>query len=96
MNPDRWRRTAARGVGLWETASRGATYNPMSPSVIQNPYKVYAELRRRSPAHRSAILGSWVLTRYEDVVAAAKDHELLLEQSEVARNNNECAATGPR
>ena len=75
MNPDRWRRTAAHGVGLWETASRGATYNPMSPSVIQNPYKVYADLRRRSPVHRSAILGSWVLSRYDDVVAAAKDHE---------------------
>ena len=75
MNPDRWRRTAARGVGLWETASRGATYNPLSRSVIQNPYKVYAALRRRSPVHRSAILGSWVLTRYEDVVEAAKDHE---------------------
>ena len=75
MNPDRWRRAAAHGVGLWETASRGATYNPLSPSVIQNPYKVYEELRRRSPVHRSAILGSWVLTRYEDVVAATKDHE---------------------
>ena len=75
MNPDRWRRRAARGVGLWETARRGATYNPLSPSVIQNPYKVYAALRRHSPVHRSAILGSWVLTRYEDVVEAAKDHE---------------------
>ena len=75
MNPDRWRRAAAHGVGLWETARRGATYNPLSRSVIQNPYNVYAALRRRSPVHRSAILGSWVLSRYEDVVAAANDHE---------------------
>ena len=75
MNTDRWKRTAAHGVGLWETVSRGATYNPLSPSVIQNPYKVYGELRRRSPVHRSAILGSWVLTRYEDVIAAVKDHQ---------------------
>ena len=72
---DYWRRTAAHAVGLWETGVRGATYNPLSSKVMQNPYKVYAELRRRSPVHRSAILGSWVLTRYEDVVAAAKDHE---------------------
>ena len=75
MNTDRWKRTTAHGVGLWETVSRGATYNPLSASVIQNPYKVYEELRRRSPVHRSAILGSWVLTRYEDVVATVKDHE---------------------
>ena len=81
MNTDRWKRTTAHGVGFWETVSRGATYNPLSASVIQNPYKVYEELRRRSPVHRSAILGSWVLTRYEDVVATVKDHERFLEQS---------------
>ena len=72
---DRLRRTVAYSVALWETVSRGATYNPLSRRVVQNPYGVYAALRRRSPVHRSAILGSWVLTRYEDVAAAAKDHE---------------------
>ncbi|MDE0054825.1 MAG: cytochrome P450 [Gammaproteobacteria bacterium] len=72
---DRLRRTVAYGVALWETVSRGATYNPLSRRAVQNPYGVYAALRRRSPVHRSAILGSWVLTRYEDVAAAAKDHE---------------------
>ncbi|MDE0450835.1 MAG: cytochrome P450 [Gammaproteobacteria bacterium] len=72
---DRLRRTVAYGVALWEMASRGATYNPLSRRVVQNPYGVYAALRRRRPVHRSAILGSWVLTRYEDVAAAAKDHE---------------------
>ena len=75
MNRERLKSFGAHTVGLWETARRGATYNPLSPGVIQNPYKAYARLRRRSPVHRSAILGSWVLTRYEDVLAAAKDHE---------------------
>ncbi len=75
MTTERWKLAAARGIGLWETVSRGATYNPLSPSVIQYPYKAYKELRRRSPVHRSAILGSWVLTRYDDVVATVKDHE---------------------
>ena len=75
MNRERWKSIGAHAVGVWETASRGATYNPLSPGVIQNPYKAYARLRRRSPVHRSAILGSWVLTRYEDVLAAAKDHK---------------------
>lgn len=75
MDTDRWRLPAAHGVALWETLCRGATYNPLSQSVIQDPYEVYRNLRRHSPVHRSAILGSWVLTRYEDVVAVAKDHE---------------------
>ena len=73
--PERWRGPAAHGASFWETASRGASYNPLSPSVIQNPYKTYTRLRRYSPVHRSTILGSWVLTRYEDVLTAAKDHE---------------------
>ena len=75
MNNHRWKLAAACGVELWEIASRGATYNPLSPGVVQNPYKVYRTLRRRSPVHRSAILASWVLTRYEDVRATVKDHE---------------------
>ena len=75
MIAERWRSVAARGVSLWETSSRGASYNPLSPSVIQNPYETYTRLRRYSPVHRSTILGSWVLTRYKDVHTAAKDHE---------------------
>ena len=75
MNRQRWRSLGARAVSIGERARSGATYNPLSRSVIQNPYKTYSRLRERSPVHRSAILGSWVLTRYEDVVAAAKDHE---------------------
>ena len=73
--PERWRSTAVHGVSLWEAATHGASYNPLSAHVIQNPYQTYARLRRHSPVHRSAILGSWVLTRYEDVLASAKDHD---------------------
>lgn len=75
MNGQRWRSLGARAVSIGERARSGATYNPLSRSVIQNPYETYSRLRRRSPVHRSAILGSWVLTRYEDVLAAARDHE---------------------
>lgn len=73
--PERWRKAASRGVSFLETVRGGASYNPLSPTVIQNPYKTYARLRRNSPVHRSRILGSWVLTRYEDVLTAARDHE---------------------
>ncbi len=75
MNWQRWRSLGAGAVSIGEMVRSGATYNPLSRSVIQNPYETYSRLRRRSPVHRSAILGSWVLARYEDVLAAAKDHE---------------------
>lgn len=75
MKRQRWRSLGAQVAGIGERATSGATYNPLSRSLIQDPYPIYSRLRRRSPVHRSAILGSWVLTRYEDVLAAAKDHE---------------------
>ena len=36
---------------------------------------VYARLREHSPVHRSVILGSWIISRYDDVLAVARDHE---------------------
>ena len=65
----------AGAIGAWEWVTCGAAYNPLSRGVIQNPYPTYAALRQRSAVHRSRILGSWLLTRYSDVVDAAKHHE---------------------
>ena len=72
---DRWRRYGAFAASLAERALRGASYNPLSERTIQNPYPVYAALRKRSPVHRSSILGSWLISRYDDVLAVARDHE---------------------
>ena len=94
MNTHRWKLAAAHGVGLWETVSRGATYNPLSPGVVLNPYKAYGTLRRRSPVHRSAILRSWVLTRYEDVVATVRARGGS-PTTRLARTDCERAPTGP-
>ena len=71
---DRWRRYGAFAASLAERARHGASYNPLCESIIQNPYPAYARLRSRSPVHRSAILGSWVISRYDDVLAVARDH----------------------
>ena len=68
------RRYGALAASLAERARHGASYNPLSERTIQNPYPVYARLRQRSPVHRSAILGSWLISRYEDVLAVARDH----------------------
>ena len=95
MNLERWRSPGARAVSTWERASRGATYNPLSRSVIQNPYETYARLRRRSPVHRSAILGSWLLTRHEDVPRRGKGSRAFLQRPEVAESNPERAPAGP-
>ena len=71
---DRWRRYGAFAVSLAEQACHGASYNPLSERTIQNPYPAYTRLRSASRAHRSTILGSWVISRYDDVLSVARDH----------------------
>ena len=72
---DRWRRYGAAAISAIERVHHGASYNPLSEGTIQDPYPAYAQLRKRSPVHRSAILGSWVISRYEDVLSIARDHQ---------------------
>ena len=44
-----------------------------NPQFYRNPYPVYHELRASDPVHWSEIMGSWVLTGYDDVVATMRD-----------------------
>ncbi|MEE8301655.1 MAG: cytochrome P450 [Candidatus Tectomicrobia bacterium] len=77
--PITWRRlirsTAIRGMLAREWWQSGVTYNPLSPRVYNNPYPKYAELRAKDPVHWSALMDSWVLSRYEDVDTILRDHK---------------------
>ena len=53
-------------------------FNPMDPEFLENPYPMYHRLRSEAPVYQSP-LGFWVLTRYEDVVAALRDPRLTKE-----------------
>ena len=53
-------------------------FNPMDPAFVADPYPTYRRLRAEDPVHQSP-LGFWVLTRYEDVVAALRDPRLAKE-----------------
>ena len=54
------------------------SFNPMDPEFLADPYPTYHRLRIEDPVHQSP-LGFWVLTRYEDVVAALRDPRLAKE-----------------
>jgi cytochrome P450 len=56
----------------------GVTFNPMDPTFVADPYPTYRQLRTEDPVHHSP-LGFWVLTRYDDVVAALRDPRLAKE-----------------
>lgn len=51
-------------------------FNPLEPAQNANPYPMYAELRREAPVSYSPQYGMWVVTRYADVVAVLKQHDL--------------------
>ena len=53
-------------------------FNPMDPEFLADPYPMYHRLRTEEPVHHSP-LGFWVLTRYDDVVAALRDPRLAKE-----------------
>ncbi|MCY3779982.1 MAG: cytochrome P450 [Chloroflexi bacterium] len=40
---------------------------------LSDPYPVYHQLRSEDPVHSSDHIGAWILTRYDDVKAAAND-----------------------
>jgi cytochrome P450 len=50
-------------------------YDPFSYELHDNPYPVYARLRREAPAYHNEERDFWALSRYGDVRAALLDHE---------------------
>lgn len=45
----------------------------LSPELTEDPHAYYAELRAKEPVHWAEANKGWLLTRYEDVVAAYAD-----------------------
>ncbi|WP_437599375.1 cytochrome P450 [Sorangium sp. So ce590] len=50
--------------------------NLFAPDVRENPYPFYATLRRESPVCQVDPNGMWVVTRYDDIVAALKNTQV--------------------
>jgi len=47
-------------------------FNPLLPEFHADPYPFYRRLREKEPVHQTP-MGFWVLTRYDDCVAALRD-----------------------
>ena len=71
---DAIRSVVVNALLLRERWSSGAVYNPLSAAVAQDPYPQYADLRERSPVHRSRLMNAWVFTRHADVDTVLRDH----------------------
>jgi cytochrome P450 len=69
-----------RGV----TAGTELVYNPYAFAVHEDPYETYRRLRDEAPAYWNGELRFWVLSRFEDVLEAFRDHETFSSAGGVA------------
>ncbi len=65
-----------------------AAFRPLDPEVREDPYPIYARLRREHPmawatTPASGYLGFWFVSRYDDVVAGLKDNRFGRELAKV-------------
>lgn len=50
-------------------------YHPLSRAIFEDPYPVYRNLRDHAPVYFCEEVGMWVISRFEDVWNALRDHE---------------------
>jgi cytochrome P450 len=56
-------------------------YNPFAPGMLGNPYEMYRALRENDPIHRSEMMESWVLTRYDDIDKVLTDNRFSADRT---------------
>jgi cytochrome P450 len=61
---------------------RTETYPLTGPAFLEDPYPFYRRMRRQDPVYWSDALGHWVLTRYDDVLAATRHPALSSARTE--------------
>jgi cytochrome P450 len=54
-------------------SSLGTEHQPLASPMLDDPRPFYARARREQPVFWSDSLGMWVVTRYDDVQAVARD-----------------------
>ena len=64
-----------------EPAMVTVEYNPFAPGMLANPYEMYRALRENDPIHRSEMMESWVLSRYDDIDKVLTDNRFSSDRS---------------
>ena len=64
--------------------SDAVTYNPYAFALHDDPYDTYRRLREEAPAYWNEELQFWVLSRFDDVQDAFRDHETFSSAGGVA------------
>lgn len=70
------------------------TYDPYDPATMRDPWATYEWLRDEEPVHRMARTGAFVLSRFGDVFAAARDTETFSSAKGLTFADDEVAKLG--
>ena len=58
-------------------------YSLIDPEFLEDPHPVYRRMRQQDPVYWSDAIGAWVLTRYDDVLAATRNPAMSSATAEV-------------
>jgi cytochrome P450 len=61
-----------------------STYTFADPMVRQDPYPYYERLRAEDPVHFDEGIRTWLVTRHEDILAAARNTEVFSDEMKVS------------
>jgi cytochrome P450 len=61
-----------------------SSYTLADPKVMQNPYPYYERLRAEDPVHFDERMRTWLVTRHEDIVEAARNTEVFSDEMRVS------------
>src|SRR2546422_9825910 len=70
-------------------------YSPFARDVQENPYPYYDWLRRAHPVYYNEPLGFWTLSRYADVLMAARTPEVFSSAQGVGPDKRRGLSTPP-
>ena len=63
-----------------------STYTFADPKVMQDPYPYYERLRAEDPVHFDEGIRTWLVTRHEDILAAARNTEVFSDEMKVSQS----------
>ncbi|MGI8925497.1 MAG: cytochrome P450 [Tepidiformaceae bacterium] len=65
----------------------GLAMTPLDPAFREDPHPILDVLREREPVHYNALLGTWMLTRHEDVEAILRNRDLSVDPRKSSDDN---------
>jgi cytochrome P450 len=62
------------------------SYTFADPNVLQDPYPYYERLRAEDPVHFDEGVRTWLITRHDDILAAARNTEVFSDEMKVSKS----------